>query len=75
LRWLSANDVPVADLKPLAGMAVLRDLSLPGTRVGDLKPLYGLKGLAFVTFTRGKVAAAEVEALTKALPDVRVSLW
>jgi hypothetical protein len=64
--------MPIKDLKPLEGMSKLEELDLQRTTLDSLKPLHSCKALRKVDLIGAKVPAQEVEALSKAVPGVKI---
>ncbi|MCA9520794.1 MAG: hypothetical protein KC609_07470 [Myxococcales bacterium] len=62
----------VRSLSPLAHLKSLRELHLVKTSVSDLKPLYGLAQLRLLKLDRSPVPTREIEALKRALPQLRI---
>jgi WD40 repeat protein/Leucine-rich repeat (LRR) protein len=71
LTGLSLYNTKVSDLSPLRGMPLI-ELDCGSTPVADLSPLANCKNLKTLKAVGTKVAAAEVAALQKALPNCQI---
>jgi hypothetical protein len=61
----------VRDLSPLKGLTKLEKLII-GAQVNDLRPLKGLTNLKLLYLQNTKVTGAQVAALKKALPKLKI---
>lgn len=73
LRDLRLRATSVAELAPLSGLTRLEAVDVAHTRVSSLQPLHGLPALLRLDVEGSAVPPSEVEALTRAVPQVVVT--
>ena len=73
LEDLDLSCTAVSDIAPLTTLGGLKRLDLTATRVRDVRSLAALSRLEWLGLSTGAVESAQLDALQRALPALRIS--